>query len=1196
MGLLGSGAARALDPSLAVTQYLRDSWQTADGLPQDSVTAIVQTRDGYLWLGTQEGAVRFDGVSFTVFDRARIPSLPHNYIRTLFEDRDGTLWIATDRGLTRLKDGVTRNVTTFDGLSSGRVPALVQDRDGSFWLATGRGLDHLVPGEPMAHVRRADGLPSDAVSALAIDTAGTLWIGTDHGLATWSGGRLVTVPAAAGLAVTALAAAKDGSLWIGTELGVGRLENGVIASFTAADGLPNGNVRALLVDTHGSLWAGTGSGVARLGPGPGARFEPLTRHDGQTDGAVLSLAEDREGNLWIGTLTGGLTRLRTGRVKRFGRAEGLSADDTRSVAEDTKGTLWIGTAGGGLDSFRDGRFQHLTGAAGLPSDWVSAVLPSRDGGLWAGTENGLARVEGGRVTRVLGTRDGLLSAKIRSLYESGDELWIGTEGGGMSRLLGGEIRSWSVAEGLTSPTVWSFCRTRDGSLWIGTFGGHLVRFREGVFRKRTTLGEGLAGLSNNTVTSLHEDSDGTLWIATLGGGLHRLKGDAFTILSRNEGLPDDLGYQILEDASGRLWVSGNKGIWSAPRKDLDALADGRRQPLHTTVLGVSDGLAGGASGGQQPAGWRARDGRLWFATPRGVVVFDPANLATNPVPPPVHIEDVVVDDRAVSPRAGLRIGPSASRFEIHYTAPGLGAPDRIRFRYRLEGADGAWVDAKGRRVAYYTNLPPGRHRFSVTACNEDGVWNEKPATFSFTLEPRFYRTWWFSLLVLGGAVAGVMGGVRLRVHRLKARERELVALVGERTRSLVEEKQRTEAQRAEAERQRESAEAAREAAESADRVKSQFLASMSHELRTPLNAVIGYSEMLQEEVKDLGEEQLVPDLEKIQTAGKHLLSLINDILDLSKIEAGKMELYLESVDLASLLKEVGSTIAPLVEKNGNRLQIEAPADPGTMRADVTRLRQVLFNLLSNASKFTRSGTITLSLTARGTDVVFRIRDTGIGMTPEQLGKLFQAFTQAESSTAKKYGGTGLGLVICRKLCRMMGGDVTVESEPGKGSTFLVTVPRIVTVPEKEAIDLTGAFALLGKGRKPAARRDPDEPPLALLIDEDEAANDLLTLFLKKQGMRVVVARTGPEGLEMAKSLRPDLIALDLLVPGLDGWEILGALKLDADLRKVPVVVLADATSEERARTQGADQVLRKPLAWRLLPDVFGRYRRGAPAA
>jgi signal transduction histidine kinase/DNA-binding response OmpR family regulator len=396
---------------------------------------------------------------------------------------------------------------------------------------------------------------------------------------------------------------------------------------------------------------------------------------------------------------------------------------------------------------------------------------------------------------------------------------------------------------------------------------------------------------------------------------------------------------------------------------------------------------------------------------------------------------------------------------------------------------------------------------------------------------------------------------------------------------------------------------AKEQAEQANRTKSAFLANMSHELRTPLNAIIGYSEMLQEEAADRGEEDAIPDLKKIHGAGKHLLALINDILDLSKIEAGKMELYLETFEVCTLVEEVRATISPLVEKNRNKLSVDCAPEVGSMRADVTRVRQVLFNLLSNASKFTEDGRVSLDVhrdreLEGGEDwIVFKVSDTGIGMSPEQLGKLFQAFTQADASTSRKYGGTGLGLVICRRFCQMMGGDVTVKSLPGEGSTFTVRLPTAVARRRTDSLKLMAEAASVVR---PPGTAELILPRISkgtvLVIDDDPSACELMVRTLLKEGFMVFSAQSGEDGLKVAREVKPHVITLDVLMPGMDGWAVLKELKADARLSTIPVIMVTMADDRSMGYALGASDYLTKPIDRETLAQSVRRFRAGHGAS
>jgi hypothetical protein len=521
-------------------------------------------------------------------------------------------------------------------------------------------------------------------------------------------------------------------------------------------------------------------------------------------------------------------------------------------------------------------------AEGLAVPGVQAIWQAPDGAVWLGTRGGgVSIVRQGRVVRTLRKADGLASDSICAITGTRDgSVFLGGRGGGLTRIArDGTIRRWGAAEGLRNETVHVLLEDRAGNLWIGTNGGGLFRFDDGRF---THFGRE-QGISIEIVNTIHEEEDGTLWVGTYGGGLNRFRDGLFSAVTTREGLYDDAVFAILPDGQGNLWISCNRGIYAVSLRELDAVARGAARRVGCRPFGVEDGMRNReCNGANQPAGARGPDGRLHFPTIEGVVTVDPQGLHRNPVPPPVHVEVVKVDDVVESARSFLELPPGARRFEFQYTAPSLRVPSRVVFRVRLEGVDADWVEVGTRRTAWYTSLSPGSYTFRVAAANESGVWNENEASFAFRLKPRLDQRPFFWLVVGTFALAVAYTGYRFRVAQLEVRERELVEVVEERTRSLREEKERTERALAEAERQRERAEEAGRAAEEANRTKSDFLAMTSHELRTPLNAILGYSELLMEEISERRLPGLGEDVEKVHSAGRHLLGLINDLLDLSR--------------------------------------------------------------------------------------------------------------------------------------------------------------------------------------------------------------------------------------------------------------------------------------------------------------------------
>ncbi|HEX4945922.1 MAG TPA: two-component regulator propeller domain-containing protein [Blastocatellia bacterium] len=759
--LVGSLPARSTPPP-----YGHELWQTEQGLPQNTVQTLWQTRDGYLWIGTKDGLARFDGIRFTIFDKHNTPQILHNQMRNLYEDREGRLWIATPGGLLLFERGTFTSFTTKDGLASNNVWSVFQDRSGNIWVATVNGLNQWRDGR----FTTQQGLTNNSIEVIREDKDGALWIGTEGGLNRFKDGVFTGFTKQHGLAgdaVKTLFVDQQGRLWIGTTEGLSLWANGKFTSYTTRDGLAHNEVKAIAADHADALWIGTPRGLMRYRDG---KFAAVTAPEVLNDAPIMSLLKDREGSLWIGTETNGLHLLKTKKFTTFTTREGLSANVVRSIFGDRHGNVWVGTQEHGLNLLRDGQIAQKS----LPNDDVMAISDDAEGNLWVGTTDGLKRIKGASLTTFT-ERDGLSDRFIRSLYASRDgSLWIGTRRG-LTHFRNGQFTPYTMLDGLPSDLVGALYEDRTSALWIGTLAG-LSRFKDEKFTNYNTA----SGLSHEVVISLYEDADGALWIGTLGGGLNRFKDGKFTSFTTKDGLPDDVIYQILEDEQNHLWMSSNKGIIRVSRTELAARTDAAQKLNSVVTFGTADGMeTRECSGGGHPAGWKTADGKLWFATIKGVAMIDPAHLKLNQQPPPVVIERVVVDDKDVAMNAAITLPPGTARFEFYYTGLSFIAPNKVTFKYKLESFDPDWIEAGTRRVAWYTNIPEGKYRFVVLACNNDGVWSEAAANIEFVLQPRFYQTWWFYALCLLTLAAGGWVWYRLRVQRL---EGQFNAVLAERTR------------------------------------------------------------------------------------------------------------------------------------------------------------------------------------------------------------------------------------------------------------------------------------------------------------------------------------------------------------------------------------------------------------------------------
>jgi ligand-binding sensor domain-containing protein len=761
----------------------RQSWSTQDGLPQNSVHAILQTHDGFLWIATEGGLARFDGVNFRVFAQTNEPAFTSDDVSCLAEDARNALWIGTSDGLLREAGNNFKRFGVSDGMPSATVLDVVAGPDGSVLALTPMGIAQIDIQGKIITLQ----MPGNE-SALAMSGAanGVVWVATPSEVLRYEGGELHrerSLLRQSYGSIVGLAVAPGGqAVWLRTVHDITLLRGEEQHTWSVGRELPGTRIESMSIDSGGVVWIGTNRGLGSINS-QSLLFRPVAAVG---PNSVLSTAEDRDGDRWVGTEMGGLEVLR---LQPFRTEPAIADQAITAVVQTSDGDVWIATREDGLWRVHSGTVERAAVSGRLASSVVLALSPGTHGDLWVGTPDGLNHVTGNTV-HTYTSANGLPDDFIRSLLADSDgTLWVGTRRGlvQLDGITGKLMATYTHRDGLRSDSIGAllpFANTNDANdkagspgtndLWIATFDG-LSRLRDG---KITTFTK-TDGLSGNVITSLAADDSGILWIGTKANGLTRYFGGVFTAL-RQEGLPNEID-SILSDGQGRLWMGTRHGVAQASIAMLESCGVDPHCTVGVSRYGYPDGLPSedlSASG--HPAATKTRGGELWFATSRGVAILNPSQIQKNPVAPPVAIERLLVDDSEIPLTDGSpKISSGHTRVTIEYAGLSFRAPSRIRFRYMLEGFDRHWTAAGSRRTAYYTNLPPGPYRFLVEAASSDGLWNGKSADIRFSVEPPYYRRWWFYLVVLVAAGGLIVLLYRLRLRRL---QHEFNAVLTERTR------------------------------------------------------------------------------------------------------------------------------------------------------------------------------------------------------------------------------------------------------------------------------------------------------------------------------------------------------------------------------------------------------------------------------
>ncbi len=1169
--LIFSTHSFALDPNKRITQYDIKVYTAKDGLPMNSLKKVFQASRGYIWIGTQEGLVRFDGVEFKTYDKSKYPGLTCNFIMDITEDSNGNLWLATQGGGISCFDGFKfTTYDTSDGLANNIVNKIVIGKDGTIWAGTENGLSRF-KDDQFENYTKDDGLCGNNIQAILEDRYGNIFVGASGSDFNMIKNELIITFNLSGHGIMSLFERYTGEIILGTSLGqVFYFKNGELYPIYPNNLIFHKSeplyIRDIIDDHNGNLWfCSEQRGLFRFFNG---RVDNLAVENGLpcNNNQILSVFEDREGNLWFAG-DAGLIQLRDNKFITYSRLEGSQSDFGHTVCEDQSGNVCVGFRNSGLSIFNQHATRNYGNLGFVPQLDILSVIPAHDGGLWLGYDRyGLIRLFVDGKTKNMRSPDGTGTEFVSALFENKNhELWIGAKGF-VSHFKKDQFRDFQFDIPSVRSQMTSIIQRQNSEVWFGTRGDGLFKIVDDSITRYDINDE----LMSDGITALFEDAEGALWIGSDNHGLYRYQSGTYTNYSVRDGLFCDRLFSILEDDSAKLWFSTNKGVLSIRKQQFEDYDHQKISQITCQVYTQLDGMREAeCNGRRQPSAWKARDGKLYFTSIAGVVCIDPNHYPINRVKPPVYIQHFSTSDSTyIWQEKPIQLKARERDISFKYTALSFTIPERVKFKYQLIGYDKHWTE-KANRSANYTNLPQGNYTFQVIACNNDGLWNEQGAAIQFTIPPFWWETWWAYIFYFGGGVSFLVLLVRRRYKR-KYTETQL-KLETEHAAKL----------------------------EELDKARSRFFAGISHEFRTPLTLIEGPLQDFLTETKDQQQRSLI-DMMLRNT--RRLKRLVEQLLDLSQLQSEKLVLQSRPVNLIPFLRSILAAFESYAKREN--IELKFVGQDGILSyIDPEKMEKVFINLLSNAIKFTPSGgKVTLSIDAPEEKAIkIHVTDTGRGIPAAVLPHIFDYFYRYRDESDAKDSGSGIGLALTKELVNLHHGKISVTSVEGVGTEFTVTLPlgKDHLKPEEIVSDVlldfeadtdfpgiasrtsdheTGHEAeslAHGVGRKQSSA----QKPTILLVEDNPDMRSYIIKHLQSQ-FQMVEATDGQEGLALALQRIPDLIISDVMMPRMDGFKLCQKLKTTELTSHIPIILLtAKGTDEDKLRglNLGAIEYLIKPF-------------------